>query len=279
MSARRSIDCALLVSSCDAYSDLWTPFFTLLSKHWPDVPFPIYLGTGCSDFRWPGVSVLNSPRGADWSTGMIDYLRQIDESFVLVCLEDFFLRRRVNTAEILYCLNFAKLNDAIQVRLIPRPEPQFYIQGQELIGECEVGSPYRLNTQAAIWRKQALIDLLRAGETIWNFEKLGNARVANVAHGLYSVWRPVLPYQGLLAHHVVEKGKWLRHERWLFGRMGIGCDFRKRKAMSARANLEYLFIVSLDRLISTMPWRTGLRIKAAMKRVAAGFRAKVSPSN
>ena len=37
-------DTAILVASCDRYSDLWGPFFGVLAKRWPDCPLPIYLG-------------------------------------------------------------------------------------------------------------------------------------------------------------------------------------------------------------------------------------------
>ena len=36
---------AVVVSSCDAYSDAWKPFFKLFFKYWSDCPFPIYLVT------------------------------------------------------------------------------------------------------------------------------------------------------------------------------------------------------------------------------------------
>ena len=34
---------AILIVSCDKYSDLWDPFFKLFFKFWPDCPFNIYL--------------------------------------------------------------------------------------------------------------------------------------------------------------------------------------------------------------------------------------------
>jgi len=38
-------NCSILIPSCDKYSDLWRPFFTLFWRHWPDCPFPVYLGS------------------------------------------------------------------------------------------------------------------------------------------------------------------------------------------------------------------------------------------
>ncbi len=43
----------VLINSCDAYSDLWEPFFKLFSIYWPDCPYEIVLNTEykrCPDF-------------------------------------------------------------------------------------------------------------------------------------------------------------------------------------------------------------------------------------
>ena len=41
--------CSVLVPSCDAYADLWIPFFALFWRYWSDCPFPVYLGTNPVD--------------------------------------------------------------------------------------------------------------------------------------------------------------------------------------------------------------------------------------
>src|SRR4051794_37784312 len=115
--------CALLVVSCDPYADLWPPFFALLRRHWADCPFPVYLGTGENSRPPEGVAVLRSAGGKDWSRCMRDYLDALPQPYVLVMLDDFFLRRAVSNADVVACLRFAEANQATQVRLIPRPKP------------------------------------------------------------------------------------------------------------------------------------------------------------
>src|SRR5580693_7705583 len=100
-SSVQNTDCALLVMSCDAYADLWKPFFTLLHRHWPDCPLPVYLGTGqlgCDD---PSVTVLHSDGGRDWSQCARDYLDQLPHTHVLMMLDDFLLRQDVPTDKVL----------------------------------------------------------------------------------------------------------------------------------------------------------------------------------
>jgi hypothetical protein len=264
-------DCALLVMSCDAYADLWKPFFTLLHRHWPDCPFPVYLGTGqlaCDD---PGVIVLRSDGGRDWSRCALDYLGQISQAHVLVMLDDFFLRESVCTSDVFHCLDFARQHAAVLVRLIPRPKPTDCLPNEKLIGESKAGSPYRLSTQAAIWNREALRALLRTNESIWDFENGGNARADSIPTGFFSVWRGVLSYEGRFAHHVIEKGKWLPSEKWIFRRQNIGCDFSRRETLSFQPTLFYYSAQIFDRSLNIFPWRTKARIKRTLKSMLRPF--------
>jgi hypothetical protein len=261
----QTTECSLLVLSCDAYSDLWKPFFNLLGANWPDCPMQIYLGAEELEFRHPDVVTLLAGRGKDWSRGVIFYLEQLKTPYVLLMLEDFFLRSPVSNSEIKSCLEFAASNAATQVRLIPRPKPTRRIDNQRIIGESEKGSPYRLCTQAAIWNRVELIGLLRVGESIWEFERNGNLRCQNLNSGFYSVWKPVLPYGGLLAHHVVEKGNWLWHQKWIFGRKSIGCDFTRRPVLPFGRTVIYHLANGTDRALDVFPWKVKAVIKRRLK--------------
>lgn len=257
--------CALLVVSCDAYADLWPPFFSLLRRHWPDCPFPIYLGTGENSAAPEGITVLRSAGGRDWSRCAADYLDALPQPYVLMMLDDFFLRRAVNNRDLMHCLRFAQEKQAVQLRLIPRPKPTERLAGEALIGACAAGTPYRLSTQAAIWDRKKLRALLAANESIWEFELNGNHRADAHSAGFFSVWKPVLPYNGLLAHHVVEKGKWLPHEKWVFGRQKIGCDFSRRDTLSWRYALFYQAVQATSQLLGLLPPAFNRRTKQRIK--------------
>jgi hypothetical protein len=186
-------------------------------------------------------------------------------------LDDFFLRSRVSTGTVLECLDFARANAATQLRLIPRPGPTDRLPGKTNIGTCAPGSPYRLSTQAAIWDKRQLRSLLREGESIWEFEINGNRRAKADPAGYYCVRRAVLPYEGWFAHHVVEKGKWLSHEKWIFGRQGVGCEFRRRSTLPLGQTLFYHCGQLLDRALNILPWKSKARIKNRLKQFLRPF--------
>lgn len=46
---------AILVLSCDKYSDLWDDFFNLKDKFWPECPYSCYLATDTKEYNREGV--------------------------------------------------------------------------------------------------------------------------------------------------------------------------------------------------------------------------------
>ena len=153
------------------------------------------------------------------------------------------------------------------LRLIPRPKPTRRVAGESLIGESEPDSPYRVSTQAAFWGIAALRKLLRPHESIWDFEHNGNARASQHPGGFFATWAPVLPYEGWLAHHVVEKGVWFPHEKLIFSRQEIGCDFSRRETLSARQLAIYHAAQILEWSLSGLPWRQKRTVKRGLKRL------------
>lgn len=226
---------AIYIPSCDAYSDLWDPFFELLWRHWPDCPFKIYLGSNTQEFADARVVTLKSDKGLVWADRCLDHLGQISEPVVLLWLEDFFLRRRVDTSLLLMAVRDFTCLDARVFRLVSRPAPRQLLTGK-YYGELEVGAAYRISTQAALWSKEFLKSMIVAGESIWQFEIKGSRRSDRFGTGFYGVDKDLLPYR----HHVVERGRWFPWEAWYFGRMNIGCDFSRRAIMPAGVTAKWL---------------------------------------
>ncbi len=221
-------NCTLLVSSCDKYSDLWPPYFSLLDLYWRDCPFKKVLITENIIHKNLNVRSLNLGSGYDWSTLLIKALNQIESKYILFSLEDFFLRKKVNTELIIEALKFADENNLSMLRLIPRPGPDESILDSKKYGLIKKAAPYKVSTQAAIWKRDVLIGLLRSGESIWEFERNGSERASNMK-GFASVIEPCLPY----GHHVIERGQWFPWEVVRCWRNKIKIDLSVRKILPA----------------------------------------------
>ena len=229
------VDCTVLVSSCDRYSDLWDPYFSLLRLHWPDCPFPVSLITENKRSAIPDVHPLCLGNGLDWSTLLLKALDVVDTPYVLLTLEDFFLRSTVDTPRVMDLYHEMQRKSLRMLRLIPRPGPTSSMGNTEY-GKIEANEPYKVSTQAAFWHTETLRELLLPGETAWQFETNGSLRSAKL-DGFAALWREALPY----SHHVIERGKWFPWDYWKFSRMNIGVDPAARPVMTAGETSKWIF--------------------------------------
>lgn len=81
---------SILIPSCDKYSDLWIPFFTLFWQHWPDCPFPVYLGSNEEVFEHPKVKNILVGPDKDWTSGvrkMLSPFHNMPARFVYIGLD------------------------------------------------------------------------------------------------------------------------------------------------------------------------------------------------
>jgi hypothetical protein len=255
--------CSILVPSCDAYFDLWLPFFTLFWRYWADCPFAVYLGCNQKAFTFPGVEVIHANHGANWTNRVREQVSAVPTPYVLLMLEDFFLRKPVSTEDILRKLSTLEDLEGHVLRLVRRPGPTEPVSRHGGVGAIAPGAPYRVSTQAAIWRKETLLALMRDSESIWQFEIEGTKRSRSYTAGFYGVWNDQLPY----GHHVVEKGKWFRQEAAWGKQANIGCDFTGRPVMSLRESVAWKCWKARSVVLNCVPWKHRLTLKAWVARL------------
>jgi len=217
--------CAVMVSSCDAYRDLWRPFFTLFWRYWPDCPFPVYLGANEARYQDPRVTTLKVPEHT-WSKNLKGFLEQIEADYVLMLLDDFFLNGPIDTNLLVRHLLALDSFDGTVLRIYPRPGPEQRLAEHKEIGLLHPRAPYRVSAQPAFWHRAKLIGLLRDNESAWEFESKGTERSQAHANGFYGTYQPLLSYR-----HVVERGEWFWSAARRYKTEQIGCDFDARPVM------------------------------------------------
>lgn len=223
---------AILVPSCDRYRDLWKPFMTLLRRHWPDRPWPVYVGSNHVACDEEGATPITIGDDITWSKGLRAMLDRIDAEVVLILLDDFFFRSKVSTPRIEGLLKDFDRLDAAYLRLVPMPPPDHTLARFEDVGEIGIGAPYRTSLQAAFWRKEDLLAVLRDEENPWQFEVLGARRADAFTRGFYSTWDYALDYYpGVVA------GRWEPYGLAVCREQAAPVDLSARAVMSARENL------------------------------------------
>lgn len=255
MRARPSF--AVLVSSCDAYSDLWPPFFKLLFRHWPDVPRPVFLGCERARFDDPRVECLSVP-SSDWSSMLAAMLERLSAEYVLLLLEDYLLFAQVDTAAIDELLRYSHGRDAACLRLFPCPGPDLLRADHNGVGALRPGSPFRVSLQAALWRRADLLSLLAPGESPWQFETNGTVRSSSLTREFLSVRRGWQPLTYFCTG--VRRGLWLRDAVTLCAKQGVEIDLDARRRERWSAYLRRRLFVRLR----------GCRIDACRRQCARG---------
>lgn len=92
----------MLVNSCDAYEDLWQPFFTLLKRYFAPLDMRILLNTESKDFHFEGLNIeCVHSSAATYGERMTDALRRVKTEYTLLMLDDFFLREPVRMDRLL----------------------------------------------------------------------------------------------------------------------------------------------------------------------------------
>lgn len=231
---------------------------------WPDCPFPVALITEERRPAFEGVRALCLGAGLDWSSLLLRALDAVSTPYVLLTLEDFFLRRHVDTERVVALFMEVQRARLDMLRLVPRPGPlRSRMPGDRLeFAMLPVTDPYRVSTQAAFWRAETLRQLLVPGESAWKFEVNGTQRGA--AHGGFAaVWREALPY----GHHVVERGKWFPWAARRFGRMEIGVDLSGRPIMTAADTARWIIAKATNPVVQRMPRSVRRTLRPLVRRL------------
>lgn len=248
--------CAVLVNSCDKYEDAWVPFFKLLEKYWKDCPYQYYLNTETKALSVEGVdvTVLNSDscrkgNNVPWGKRLKDCLNRVQEEYVIILLEDFFMQAPVNQTELERCIRLMDKDDryaAIYFKQIEgftdccEEEPEYFKMNENIM--------YKLNLQAGLWRKSDLETLTDDNDSPWEFEFVGQKRLdgsdkiflCSKAGTHYDFKGAVFPYlTGRSTGYGIWKGKWLWNNDKLLRKNGIENSQIKLERFSRLDMLKY----------------------------------------
>ena len=203
-------DVAVLVISCDAYRDLWHPFFRCFFKYWPDCPYPVFLGTNHLVYPDDRVQSLKVGEDRDYSSNLLHMLGRIEQEWVILWLEDRFLSAPVDTARILGLIRTAQRNRAGYLKLIANYPLALVGDPSLQIGEIPKGVRYRVSITVALWEKKVLLKILRPGETAWDIERMGSIRSNGLDEKFYCLSSIMKNDPPITDVHGIVKGKWVR---------------------------------------------------------------------
>lgn len=199
---------SVVLSSCDKYSDAWTPFCQQLIANWPGFNLPLYLNTETKAFNFDGLDVRCPFAGKNlhfkqWSDRLEKLLVLIPTDYILFFLDDFWLTQPVNIKAFEEIYSFMKNDGNIGFICLKREDKEYAkelvaknkrISSSPYLYECLGNMPFRITTQVGLWKKDYLIKLLRSHESVWYFETRATKRSKYYKEKIYGVYQDIFSY-------------------------------------------------------------------------------------
>lgn len=254
---------AIVVPSCDNYSDLWTPFFQCLHRFWPDCPYPIYLITNHKQSPDTGATTISIGDDLSWSDNLITALRQIPEPYVFVHIEDLFLVQKVNTVKVKTLFDWAIANKINYLKTI-RGHHNAGVSYNDWVCGIPRGSLYRASLMMTLYKKEVLLNLLKHGESAWDFEVHATER-SDSYDNFYQVKEN---YFSII--NTIIKRKWQRSATKLMRTLNISIDLSSRQVMTYAEQFRYTMRVFRAALFGLFP----VSVKRKLKKLLGGGKYK-----
>ena len=171
MSNNHNLD--ILVISCDAYSDVWDVFFKCFNQQWANCPLKLNLLSNKKSYDSHQVNTIKVGEDISWSDNLLRGIQDLKNDYILVLLEDLFIKNEISNNYFNQISNWVSENEPNYLRLCISHKPNYF---DDLIGEISQVTPYKTSTMPCIWKKSVLKDLLKEGESAWDFEINGTKR-------------------------------------------------------------------------------------------------------
>jgi len=242
---------ALLVISCDKYSDLWPIYFGSFFKYWPNCPLKIYLGSNFKTYEHKDVTMINIGDDRDYSSNLKAMISQVEEEYVITTVEDMFLSSPIDEEHLFAYFQEFFDNKAAYLKLL-FTYPVGYDKDVSKRTASITGNPrYRLGMGTSLWNKKVLNEHLAPGMSAWEMEREGKFGRDIPSDDVYTInyhFSGEVPFQYV---HGVIKGAWIRDAVPWLQKEGYCEHLPNRPTMSVSGTL-YLRMFSLLMVIFRM---------------------------
>lgn len=226
-------DCTILVISTDVNSDLWNPYFKLLVKFWDNLKYKVILSTQSSKYNCDDLEIenINSHNNVIWGQRVLECLDKISTEYVLLFLDDYFIKSEVKQTELDYYFkymdNHKDVNCIYLNTLINNSNSK---TDCEKLVELRKGERYSSNCQVGIWRKSKLAEIISPFENPWQLELFGGHRTIFFSGKYFCLSNEKFKPIDYCRYGLCKQGKLIKEEYdYLISNFEfINCDILKR---------------------------------------------------
>lgn len=209
---------AVLISSCDKFSDLWREHVRLYHENWEGTPIRTFLVTDKeTDVSLDGIEIIVAPAEYAFPQRIRYALQYIEADYVLLTLDDYFTIRTIKYDSLMYLVGRAKTEKIDYLMLYDRrkDKPRKF-SSLDVLEKIDLHQKYAITLYPAIWHKDFLSKAAKENLSPWLFEVSLTKTAREASANCY--FSPAGTFRIL---DVVRKGKVLHKAARYFQRHGI----------------------------------------------------------
>ena len=231
-------DFAILISSCDNYSDLWHWHVELLKRNWVGGFPKVYLVTDKETKEsFENISVLHFE--GDMPARIKKAIEQIPCKYILITLDDYYVIDAAHEEQIASDIDYMSNNRVDYLSLYNRRYAKGYgYRKQKGMKQIDVTKTYAVNFYPAIWNRDFILFCIDGDLSPWDLEPKLSAKAvcydAKCEEDLTGCF---------IILDVIRKGKILRKANKYFLRNNISIGDRELTKKSYEMKLDIMDFV------------------------------------
>ncbi len=246
---------AVLISSCDKFSDLWKEHIRLYHENWKGEPVRTYLVTDReTEATFDGVKIIVAPAEYDFPKRIRYALQYIEADYVLLTLDDYFTVKPIKSDDLLYLADRAE-NEKIDYLMLydrRKDKPRMF-SALDVLEKIDLDRKYAVTLYPAIWNKDFLAKTVKEDLNPWLYE-VSLTKTAK-EEGASCYFSPAGAFRIL---DVVRKGKVLHKAARYFRKHGIDIGDRPKISRLTEIKLAMMDFLS---------WHAPKRLVGCIKRI------------
>ncbi|MBO4544137.1 MAG: hypothetical protein J5725_13285 [Bacteroidales bacterium] len=216
----------IIVLSCSKNKELFYPFWYLMQKYYPNHPEIIYFTDGTINPFYKTIPINYDLE--HWTTGLREFLAQIDDEKILLMIDDCFIRCRVNEKRINEAAEYIGGNIALMnfEKSWDENDEETELKGWK---KRKHGSEFEVSLMCGIWQKDKLLKIIERDCNPWEIElnQMSYGYDFYINAGDYIIdwgYRTFQPCN-------IMKGKWTKECKEFLDSEGIKVNYNKKGFM------------------------------------------------
>ena len=220
----------IVINSCWAFSDMWNNIYFLYKKYWANHPELLIVSDKNENKKlFPNIMCFEG----EMTSRLLNALREIDSKYIFLSFDDYYLSKKVNVERLSQLLNEMEIKDVDYCRIFSMPKVRGKKDKNLKYKILPLIRIYEVNFYPSIWKKEALIKVLKENEVIWKAE----ARITRRSREkslkcIYINNKNIFDFVD-----IVRKGKYLRSGYSFIKKNGLYLSSRPKRTIKETVHL------------------------------------------